>query len=67
MDEANAEEGRPERKGSQLNEVARNRAVRNAQKTTDDLKRQMHLVIVKGRAAAAELEADTDAARFRAE
>ena len=66
-DEANAEQGQREQKGNLLNEVARNRAVRSAQLTAGDLKQQMHLMITKGRAAAAELEVDADAARFRAE
>eukprot|EP00974_Lingulodinium_polyedra_P131648 11218597-Lingulodinium_polyedra.AAC.1 len=62
MEEASPEEGRSEQKGDLLNEVARNRAVRAAQKTADDLGHQMHLVIIEGRAAAVELEGDTDAA-----
>ena len=65
MDEASAEDG--QRKGNRLNEVQRNRAVRSAQKTADDVKSQMNLMITKGRAAASELEGDTDATRFRAE
>ena len=60
-------DGESQRKGGLLNEVARNRVARSAQQTMADLKQQMNLIITKGRAAAAELDADTDAGIFQAE
>eukprot|EP00974_Lingulodinium_polyedra_P024421 2363625-Lingulodinium_polyedra.AAC.1 len=62
MEEASPEEGRSKQKGNLWKEVARNCGAFAAQKTADDLKQQMHLAITKGRAAAVELEGDTDAA-----
>ena len=65
MDEASTEDSQC--KGLRLNDVQRNRAVRTAQKTTDDVQSQMNLMITKGWAAASELEGDMDSTRFRAE
>ena len=63
----NSQGNRNDNQNNTLNDVARNKATRSAQSSVADLKQQMNLMLTKGRAAAAELEADSDAMRFKAE
>ena len=63
----NSQGNRNDNQNNTLNDVARNKATRSAQSSVNDLRQQMNLMLTKGRAAVAELEADSDAMRFKAE